>query len=85
VCQCDKERDSLTGMSWPLVKHGYAELERLYGASNLKMNQFAYMSYIADDKSSAKDIFNTLGGYRNSSVWQSDESFKSAEAWASAP
>jgi hypothetical protein len=85
ACQCDKDRDSLAGMSWPLVKHGYAELERLYGPSNLKMNRFAYMSYLEADKSSAKGVFTTLGGYRDLSVWQTDESYKSAETWASAP
>lgn len=85
ACQCDKERDSLAGMSWPLVKHGYAELQRLYGTTNVKLNRFAYMSYLEHDKFSAKDVFTTLGGYRDLSVWRTDESFKSAEAWASAP
>ena len=85
ACQCDAERDSLTGMSWPRVKQGYADLQRLYGTSNLKMNRFAYMSFVADDKSSAHYTFALLGTSWNHVVWRSAENFESAKVWASTP
>jgi len=85
ACQCDAERDSLTGMSWPRVKQGYADLQRLYGTSNLKMNRFAYMSFVAGDKSSAHDTFALLGTSWNHVVWRSAENFESAKVWASTP
>jgi hypothetical protein len=53
ACQCDKERDSLGGMDCLRVKQGYGELVKLYGTTNLKSNRFAYMSFVAEDKSSA--------------------------------
>ena len=78
ACQCDKERDSLEGMSWPKVKRGYAELVRLYGTSNLKANRFAYMSFVANDRASAQSAFSTIGTDWNHLVWHSAASFNSA-------
>ncbi len=72
-------------MSWPRVKQGYADLQRLYGTSNLKMNRFAYMSFVAGDKSSAHDTFALLGTSWNHVVWRSAENFESAKVWASTP
>jgi hypothetical protein len=85
ACQCDKERDSLEGMSWPKVKRGYAELVRLYGSSNLKANRFAYMSFIANDRASAQSAFSTIGTDWNHLVWHSAASFNSARSWANSP
>lgn len=82
ACQCDKERDSLDGMSWPKVKQGYANLVRLYGTSNLKSNRFAYMSFVADDKASAQTAFSTIGTDWNHLVWSSAANFDSARFWA---
>jgi hypothetical protein len=82
ACQCDKERDSLEGMSWPRVKDGYAELNRLYGYSRMKVNRFAYMTFVANDKSSAKSAFADVGDDWNPAVWNSEENYNSARAWA---
>jgi hypothetical protein len=85
ACQCDSERDSLTGMSWPRVRDGYENLVRLYGASELKSNRFAYMSFVAGDKSSAKEAFASIQQGRNHRVWRSEANFSSAQAWANQP
>jgi hypothetical protein len=85
ACQCDKDRDSLDGMSWPKAKQGYADLTRLYGTSNLKMNRFAYMSFVADDRISAQSAFSTLGTDWNHLVWRSAANFESARSWATSP
>jgi len=82
ACQCDSERDSLEGLSWAKVKQGYADLVRLYGSSNLKANRFAYMSFVAGDKSSAQSAFSTIGGNWNPKVWESPATFDSAHSWA---
>jgi hypothetical protein len=84
VCHCGKEGDSLTGMSWPLIKRGYDDLQRLYGTSDLKINRFAYMAYLAGDKASARAAFGALGSKVNLTVWRNYDTFKSAEAWAMA-
>lgn len=85
ACQCDEERDSLEGMDWARVKQGYVELRRLYGTSNLKMNRFAYMSFVAGDKDAARETIAALGDAWNPKVWQIAENFKSAKDWAARP
>jgi hypothetical protein len=82
ACQCDKDRDSLDGMSWLKVKEGYAELVRLYGASNLKANRFAYMSFVAGDKASAQSAFSTIGKSWDPHIWSGPADFESARSWA---
>ena len=82
ACQCDPSRDSLAGFSWPKVKEGYTEMVRLYGTTNLKMNRFAYMSYVAQDKSAARDTFLVLGDSVESTVWQSEVDFRRVRDWA---
>lgn len=81
-CQCDRERDSLSGTSWPKIREGYSNIVHLYGASNLKMNRFAYMSYVANDKSSARDVFSQIGDEWNHNVWSNQLNFENARAWA---
>jgi hypothetical protein len=82
ACQCDKDRDSVDGMSWPKVKRGYAELIRLYGTSNLKANRFAYMSFMAKDRDAARSAFSTIGMDWNHLVWHTAANFDSARSWA---
>ena len=86
ACQCDKERDSLAGMSWPRVKQGYSELQRRYGVSDIKLNRFAYMAYVANDKEAARQAFLLIPIFsRSVHVWRSNETFESAKAWSDAP
>jgi len=85
ACQCDKEMDSLAKMSWPKVKKGYSDLQRLYGTSNLKMNRFAYMSVLSGDKISARETFLMLGDSWSEHVWPSAEHFETAKRWTSTP
>jgi len=83
ACQCDTARNSLAGMSWARIRQGYSQLQRIYGTSNLKMNRFAYMSFLENDKSSARETFLVLGDSWNQRVWQSSETFQLAKNWAS--
>src|SRR5262249_39020528 len=86
ACQCDKERDSLEGMSWARVKDGYLALQRKYGVSEVKVNRFAYMAYVAGDKEAAQQAFAQIPNFVGSAhVWQSAESFESVKAWSNAP
>jgi Domain of unknown function (DUF4034) len=82
ACQCDSERDSLEGVSWPKIKQGYAEMTRLYGTSNLKANRFAYVSFVADDHASAQSAFSTIGTEWDRTVWRSAANFDSVRSWA---
>jgi hypothetical protein len=85
ACQCSSERDSLAGVSWPRVRDGYENLVRLYGTSEIKSNRFAYMSYVAGDKSSAQQAFASIQNGRSHLVWRSEANFNAAQAWANQP
>jgi hypothetical protein len=82
ACQCDKERDSLAGMSWPRVKQGFQDLSLTHGTPNLKLNRFAYMSFIANDQLSARNVFPQIGEDWSGRVWRSAQNFAAARAWA---
>jgi hypothetical protein len=85
ACQCDKDRDSLDGISWPKVKVGYAALVRRNGTSSLKVNRFAYMTFVANDKPAAHDPFAEIGDSWNHQVWRNQLNFETARAWALNP
>jgi hypothetical protein len=71
-------------MDWPKLKQGYSELVNLYGATNLKSNRLAYMSFVAADKSSAKSAFASVGSDWHPHVWRSAENFAAAKNGRSA-
>ena len=81
TCYCTKGMDALGQTSWPRTKQGYANMHRLCGTSNLKANRFAFLAYVAKDKSAARDAFASITT-PELSIWTSDEVFDSARAWA---
>jgi hypothetical protein len=82
ACQCDTDRDSMEGLSWPRIKQGYEDLKKTYGVSNLSENRIAYMSFSASDRPMAQQAFEAIGNDWNRRVWNSRENFESARAWA---
>lgn len=85
ACQCDPDRDTLKGISWPKVKEGYANIQRLYGTVNIKNNRYAYMAYMAGDKVAAKQAFVLIGDNPGGQVWHNHDAFETARNWATAP
>lgn len=83
ACQCDDARNSLDQMSWPRIKQGYQALVSVYGTSKLKANRFAYMSYLANDKTAAREAFSQLGDDWEQTVWQGAADYQVAKKWAS--
>ena len=82
ACQCDPARNSLEGLSWPRIKSGYENLERLYGTSKLKANRFAYISYLAKDRTAAQKPFTQLGDDWEAAVWGTVGNYQIARKWA---
>ena len=82
ACGCGKVEDSLDGISWPRVNEGYANLERIYGVTNLKNNRYAYLAYAAGDKSAAAHAFTLIGDSPDPNIWRGQEAFDGARAWA---
>ncbi len=85
LCGCSGEKTSLDGMSWPKIKEGYGNTVRLYGISNSKMNRFAYMSFIANDRVAAQQVFPEIGDNWDHSAWPGQLKFETARAWALNP
>ena len=53
------------------IQQGYQTLGSIYGTSKLKTNRFAYMSYLANDKTTAREAFGQVGDDWEQTVWQS--------------
>ena len=85
LCACFGEPPTLDGASWPLLKEGYNNITKLYGASSLKLNRYAYLAYVAKDKSAAHEAFTEIGDAYNRAAWRSQSQYETARAWATAP
>jgi hypothetical protein len=72
---------ALSQTSWPRTKQGYANMKRLYGTSNLKANRFAFLAFVAQDKSAAREAFASITA-PDLDMWNSDEVFQGAQVWA---
>jgi hypothetical protein len=81
-CYCTKGMDALSQTSWARTKQGYANMQRLFGTSNLKANRFAFLAYVAKDKSAACEAFASITA-PELGIWNSDEVFAMVRAWAS--
>jgi hypothetical protein len=79
------DTDSLAAFSWPRIKQGYASLKQLYGVSPVKMNRFAYMAYVVNDRPAALAAFDAIESNWEPSVWRTQANFESARSWAATP
>jgi len=85
ICQCESDKPPMPDLSWAKIKRGYAALGQLYGISPQKMNRFALMAYVADDRAAAQSALAKIGNDWDPHVWDSSASFKAAQAWAATP
>lgn len=56
-------------------------MRRLYGTSNLKANRFAFLAFVAHDKSAAREAFASITA-PELDIWNSEEVFEGIRAWA---
>jgi hypothetical protein len=82
---CEAGGGSLDGFSWSRTKQGYNTTVRLYGTNNLKLNRFAYLSCLAEDKATAYAPFAQINDQWNHTVWNSKANFETARDWALNP
>ena len=82
ACYCTPKFDELSGASWPKLKEGYNNLQRLYGTSNINANRFAVMAYRFEDQTAARDAFDSIAKMEPD-IWMADQYFERARAWAS--
>lgn len=81
-CPCSATDVHELHMSWPRIQEGYKALTQLYGTSRLKENRFAYMAYLAKDKTVARDVFTRIGADWEPTLWRKRQSFETVRLWA---
>ncbi|MEZ5347401.1 MAG: hypothetical protein R2681_17780 [Pyrinomonadaceae bacterium] len=59
-----------------IVKKGFHELDKKYGVSNLRLNQFAFFTVSVVDVESAQIAFDKIGDQWNKEVWSESEFFQ---------
>lgn len=74
-----------TDVSWPTAHAGLEALEREHPDSITLPSRHAKFAWLARDHAVASALFARLGNRIDPWVWDSDEEFLSARAWASAP
>jgi hypothetical protein len=76
--------EALQGMSYIKFRQGYLNNSRLYGASNLTANRFAYLASMFNDKDGARDAFASVN-MRDPDIWQDRPTFDRFWWWANTP
>jgi hypothetical protein len=81
----DRVLESKVIASWPRLKQGFADTDRLYKVAFSVVNLYAKMAYIAGDKSETRAAIERIGTNWHKSVWGSQENFDRAKSWAMVP
>lgn len=81
ACYCQEAVQELPKINYPKVRLGYNNVTRLYGASNLNANRFAYMAGAFQDRPSAKEAFAEIRSMEPQ-VWYKEQVFDAARQWA---
>ena len=68
--------------NYPLVKQGFIDLRKTYGATPRHMNWAAYKAILANDRSFAREIFADLKGDADLQIWGTQEAFDGAKMFS---
>jgi hypothetical protein len=71
------------GLSWPLIRSGYAVRERLYGLRNRDWNALLNLALAGVDRESAKAALAQIGENWDPVVWKERSYFDYAVGWSS--
>jgi len=69
-------------LSWPVLEEGFAEIEEQYGATLLKLNRFAMLAYLYQDREVASRTLARVGDNWEPKVWVHRATFDQARSWA---
>jgi hypothetical protein len=71
------------GLSWPLIRSGYAVRERLYGLRNRDWNALLNLALAGVDRETAKTALAKIGENWDPVVWKERSYFDYAAEWSS--
>lgn len=64
------------------MREGFTELDHAFGASNNRLNEACFLAALADDRETAKALFDRIGEDADLSVWKYQANFNGYRAWA---
>jgi hypothetical protein len=70
------------GLSWPLIRSGYAVRERLYGLRNRDWNALLNLAIAGVDRETAKAALAQIGENWDPAVWKERSYFDYAVGWS---
>jgi TPR repeat protein len=70
------------GVSWPLMKEGFHDTERVYPSSAWNLNNFCKYACIAGDREMARDLFKRIGDHPYIEAWKNIDEFVKWRKWA---
>lgn len=85
MCKCSPRNGSVPAMSWPRIQQGYIALDHLYGVSDVKLNRYALMAYVMNQKPDAQEALAKIGDAWVKDVWWTNDDFQGAKTWAATP
>ncbi|HEU4510758.1 MAG TPA: tetratricopeptide repeat protein [Pyrinomonadaceae bacterium] len=68
--------------NYPLLKQGFIDLRKTYGASPRHMNWAAYKAILANDRTFAREIFADLKGDADLQIWGTQQAFDGAKMFS---
>lgn len=83
TCYCQEAMQALPQVSYAKAKQGYDNITRLFGASNLVANRFAFVAATFRDQSGAHAAFAAINKMEPG-VWYTEQIFNGAREWANA-
>lgn len=71
-----------THASYDRMKRGFEAAIRRAPGKSYDLNSFCFFACLAGDKSTARELFERIGGQWNKSVWSTEENFAHWFSWA---
>ena len=68
-------------LSWLKLREGFRALEETYGVTNTRMNEMAWMAWLAKDQGAAQGLFTRIGANWDDTIWKYKVTFDQARAW----
>jgi hypothetical protein len=84
ACYCQEAMKDLPSIDYSKFRQGYNNVARIFGASNLNANRFAFVAALLKDQESAHEAFAEIKKMEPE-VWYTQEVFDAANGWANAP
>lgn len=68
-------------LSWLKLREGFKALEDTYGVTNTRLNEMAWMAWLAKDQGAAQGLFTRIGTNWDDTIWKYKVTFNQARAW----